>query len=62
MQKSGIRSICDSDGGLVIDTNHLSRYYGKGRATSIVVTFCKSAPRRTFANVQKGFLSGEAAQ
>ena len=35
MQKSGTRSISDSDAGLVIDTNHLSRYYGKGRATSI---------------------------
>ena len=35
MQKSGSRSISDSDAGLVIDTNHLSRYYGKGRAMSI---------------------------
>ena len=35
MQKSGTRSISDSDAGLVIDTNHLSRYYGKGRAMSI---------------------------
>ena len=35
MQKSGTRSTSDSDAGLVIDTHHLSRYYGKGRATSI---------------------------